>query len=306
MSPLSVNAGEYKSKIGLDSLYIAEVTVDTAAAYTADTPEYLAPAAEASQAPATNASTQYADDQPYDSIVFEGETVISLTVTGLPPEMQAKLLGRQFDAVSGRVFDNPGATPPYFALSFRSLKSNGSYRYYQYFKGRFSAPSEETATKADSPAPKTMSLTYTAIPTIYNFDIGATNEPVKRVYGDEDTDNFSATGWFTAVQTPSIAAASALALSTSDPADGATGVATSKIITLTFNNALTADAIYNVTVATAAGVLKACTNVLDATKKIMTITPGTALAGSTTYLISMGVTDIYGQSLLKVNDFATV
>lgn len=303
--PVNANAGEYKSRIGLDSLYIAEVTVDSAAAYTADTPEYLAPAAEASQAPKTNSATQYADDQPYDSSVFEGETEISLTVTGIPAEMQAKLLGRQFDTVSGRVFDNPGATPPYFALSFRSLKSNGSYRYYQYLKGRFSAPSEETATKSDSPDPKTMQLTYTAIPTIYNFDIGDTNEPVKRVYGDEDTDNFSATGWFTAVQTPSIAAASALALSTSDPADGASSVLTTKIITLTFNNALTADAIYNVTVATAAGVLKACTNVLDATKKIMTVTPSTALAGATTYLISMGVTDIYGQSLLKVNDFAT-
>ena len=70
-----------------------------------------------------------------------------------------------------------------------------------------------------------MQLTYTAIPTIYNFDIGATDEPVKRVYGDEDTDNFVATGWFTQVQTPSIAAPSALALSSSDPADDATGVA---------------------------------------------------------------------------------
>ena len=65
MSPLSVNSDEYKSRIGLDSLYIAEVTADSAAAYTADTPEYLAPAAEATQQPATNQSTQYADDQPY-------------------------------------------------------------------------------------------------------------------------------------------------------------------------------------------------------------------------------------------------
>src|SRR4030065_848426 len=174
--PVSANANEYKSRIGLDSLYIAEVTVDSASAYTADSPEYLAPAAEASQAPATNSATQYADDQPYDSVVIEGETVISLTVTGIPPIMQAKLLGRQFDAVSGRVFDNPGATPPYFALSFRSLKSNGSYKYYQYLKGRFSAPTEETATKAESPDPKTTQMTYTAIPSVYEFDIGATDE----------------------------------------------------------------------------------------------------------------------------------
>jgi phi13 family phage major tail protein len=302
---VNANAGEYKSRIGLDSLYIAEVTVDSATGYTADTPEYLAPAAEASQAPKTNAATQYADDQPYDSVVFEGETEISLTVTGIPSEMLAKLLGRQFDTVSGRVFDNPGATPPYFALSFRSLKSNGSYRYYQYLKGRFSAPTEETATKTDSPDPKTMELTYTAIPTIYNFDIGDTNEPVKRVYGDTDTDNFSATGWFTAVQTPSIAAASALALSSSDPNDGDTGVVITKTITLTFNNALPAGEIYHVVVSKADGTLVACTNSLDATKKIMTVNPDASLSASTVHIVAIGVTDIYGDTLAAVVNFTT-
>jgi phi13 family phage major tail protein len=303
--PVNANAGEYKSRIGLDSLYIAEVTVDTAATYTADTPEYLAPAAEASQAPATNAATQYADDQPYDSNVFEGETVISLTVTGIPAEMQAKLLNRKFDTASGRVFDNPGRTPPYFALSFRSLKSNGSYRYYQYLKGRFSAPTEETATKADSPDPKTTQLVYTAIPTIHNFNTGTVTEPVKRIFGDADTTNFVNTGWFTAVQTPSIAAPSALALSSSDPTDNATGVAQNKTVTLTFNNSLPAGEINHVVVTKADGTIKACTNSLDATKKIMTVNPDADFSTGV-WLVSIGVTDIYGQNLLSVVSFTCV
>jgi phi13 family phage major tail protein len=305
--PVNANSGEYKSRIGLDSLYIAEVTEDSATAYTADTPEYLAPAAEASQEPATNAATQYADDQPYDSMVIEGETVINLTVTGIPAEMQAKLLGRQFDSASGRVFDNPGATPPYFALSFRSLKSNGSYRYYQYLKGRFSAPKEATATKADSPDPKTTELTFTAIPTVYNFDIGATNEPVKRVYGDEDTTNFSATGWFTTVQTPAVVAPSALALSSSVPTDNATGISVSANQTLTFNNALTNDAPYDVVLllSTSYTVVSA-TITQDTTKKIITIDPGSSLTGSTVYVIAYNVTDIYGQHLSGAINFTTV
>jgi methionine-rich copper-binding protein CopC len=128
---------------------------------------------------------------------------------------------------------------------------------------------------------------------------------VKRVYGDEDTTNFSATSWFTQVQVPGVVAPDALALSTSDPADDAGSVPTNKVITLTFNNAMTADVIYNVTLTTAAGVLKACTSVLDATHKILTMTPTSALASSTVYIISMGVTDIYGQTLLKVNNFTT-
>jgi phi13 family phage major tail protein len=304
--PISANEGEYKSRIGLDSLYIAEVTVDSAAAYTADTPEYLAPAAEASQTPATNAATQFADDQPYDSMVIEGETVISLTVTGIPPEMQAKLLGRQFDAVSGRVFDNPGATPPYFALSFRSLKSNGSYRYYQYLKGRFSAPTEETKTKGDTPDPKTTALTYTAIPTVFEFDIGATNESVKRVYGDDDTTNFDETGWFTQVQTPSVAAPSALALSSSVPTDGASGVSKTLDQSLTFNNALTNDAVYNAVLLLASDAsVVASVITLDATKKIITINPDATLAGTTAHIIAYNVTDIYGQHLSGAINFTT-
>lgn len=303
--PVNANAGEYKSRIGLDSLYIAEVTQDDATGYVADTPEYLAPAAEASQTPATNAETQYADDQPYDAYSYEGETVIEMAVTGLPPEMLAKLLGRVFDATTGRVYDNPKATPPYIALSFRSLKSNGSYRYYQYLKGRFSAPTEEGTTKTDSPDPKTTTLQFTAIPTVYQFDVGSFNDNVKRVFGDEDTDSFSATGWFGQVQTPAAATPSALALSSSDPTDNETGVTVSDNIVLTFNNALQADAIYNVTLAKADGTPVACTNSLNSTKKILTMNPNSNMSASTVHIVGIGVLDIYGQSLVTAINFTT-
>ncbi len=109
--PLTVNNDEYKSVVGLDSLYIAEVTADSSSAYTADTPEYLAPAAEASQEPTTNSVVQYADDLPYDSMTAEGETVITLTLTALPLAMLAKLLGKEYDSTTGRMYDNAGSPP---------------------------------------------------------------------------------------------------------------------------------------------------------------------------------------------------
>jgi phi13 family phage major tail protein len=301
---MTINADEYKSVIGLDSLYFALVTADTAAAYTAGTPAVLAPAAEISMKPVSSQETQYADNQAFDVFASEAETDMEITLTGVPSATIATLLGSTLDVVSGRVYDN-GGTPPYCALGFRAMKSNGKYRYYWFQKVRFSPPEEGAVTKADKATPKTIKLVCKAIKTVYKWNLGSVTDSIKRLFGDEDTTNFSATSWFSQVQVPSISAPSALALSVSDPTDGESSVPTSQVIQLTFNNALTADAIYNVTVATAAGVLKACTSVLDATLKIMTITPTTALAGATTYLISMGVTDIYGQSLLKVNDFAT-
>lgn len=304
MSPLTVDPGEYRNIIGIDDLYIAEVTQDTAAGYVADTPEYLAPAAQATQQPQNSSETIYADDQPYDIMYSEGETVINLRITNLPMEMYAKLTGRVFDAASGRVFDN-GGTPPDMALSFRSMKSNGSYRYYQYLKGRFEVPAEDATTRGDSPDVKMLELIYRAVRTVYEFDLGDINGTVKRVMGDDDTTNFTGATWYSQVQTPVAVAPSALALSSSDPTDGASGVLVTKTITLTFNNALVAGAINQVVVSKADGTLVACTNSLDATAKIMTVNPDASLDASSTYLVAIAVTDIYGDTLGAVVNFAT-
>jgi len=207
MSP--IDSGEYKSKIGLDSIYIAEIVADELTGYAAEAPEYFAPAVEASQEPVVNTETQYADDGPFDVFTSEGETAIAIQVTNLPLSIQARVTGATFDTASGRVFET-SAVPPYFALGFRSLKSNGSYRYYWFLKGRFDKPSENAVTRGETPDPQVLEMTYRAIQTQYAFDVGDVDAQVKRVVGDEDTDNFSATGWFDAVQTPEGAAPSSI------------------------------------------------------------------------------------------------
>jgi len=304
--PISANSGEYKSKIGLDSLYVAEVTQDDSSAYVADTPEYLAPAGEASQEPTSSFDIQYADDQPYDVSTSEGETKVNLTVTGMPLAMLAKITGRVFDSTSGRMYDN-GGVAPYMALSFRSMKSNGSYRYYQFLKGKFDMPKEEVATKADAPDPKTMQLVFTAIRTVHKFDLGTVTDSVKRIIGDSDTTNFSGTVWFNAVQTPDVASVSALALSSSNPADTSIDVAISVNPTLTFNNALVNTAIYNIGLFDPSdGSVVPAAITLDSSKKIVTINPTSDLSNLTAYLITYAVMDIYGQYLTGAVNFTTI
>lgn len=303
--PVNANTDEYKSVVGLKDLYVAEVTVDSASAYTADTPEWFAPAAEAKQEPTVNEETQYADDVPYDVMSISAETKITLNVTNIPAEMQAKIMGHVFDAASGRVWEDPDAVPPYMALSFRSAKSNGSYRYYQFLKGKFSMPGSEHASKADSPDFKLTEVVYTAIPTVYEFDLGSVNRRVKRVWGDDDTDNFDGATWFSQVQTPSATTPSGLSLSSSTPTDGATGVSVSADQTLTFNNTLLDNAVDRIVISKADGSQAAATVSLDATKKIITINPGSNLSSSTVYLITYAVEDVYGQTLSGVVNFTT-
>jgi phi13 family phage major tail protein len=297
----------YKSYVGVDQVYYALVTQDDESAYAAGSPAYLAPIMNVAQAPKVASKTQYADNQPFDTMSSEGETELDVEITGLPHITEAALLGKVWDEVNDRFYDN-GGQPPYVALGFRALKSDGTYRYYWFLKGQFTPPSEEQATKADTPDPKGTKLKFTAVRTVYEFDLdgGTTVASVKRVKGDTADAGFVATGWFTSVQVPSAGSPAALTC-TPDPADAAAAVAVSKTITLTFSNALAGGAENGIVVTTVAGVIKACDRTLNAARTVVSLDPTTNLAGTTQYLIIVpGVTDIYGQALADaVFDFTT-
>jgi phi13 family phage major tail protein len=303
---MPIDPGGYKSYIGISDLYYALITTDSAAAYTPGVPTLLAPVAEISQEPNVSSETQYADNTAFDTASGEGETVVTITITNLPLETQAILLGRVLDAVTGRMYDQ-GGTPPYVALGFRSLKSNGKYRYYWFLKGKFELPGEAAKTKTDTVEFQPVELTFTGIFSTFEFTVGpgAVKAKTKRVVGDEDVPNFSGATWFDAVQFPAYAAPAALTLSVADPLDGAAGVVVTKTIALTFSNALMDDAINGVVVVKADGTPVVCTNSLDATSKIMTVNPDASLDASSTYIVAIGVIDIYGQALNTAINFGT-
>jgi phi13 family phage major tail protein len=299
------NSGEYKSVVGVDEIHVALVTQDDASGYAADVPEMFAPATEISGEPTTNLKTQYADNKPFDVSSSEGETKLTIKTTAIPIAVLAKYLGKEFDTTTGRMYDTGAeATPPDAALSFRSLKSNGKQRYFQYLKGKFSVPKDEAATKSESPEPKPAEILFTAVNTTYKFDVGSENKSVKRVLGDEDSTNFSGATWFNQVQVPGVVTPDALTL-TPIPAKAATGISKTAAFTLTFNNAMAADVINSITLLDATPAAVSITATLDATKKIVTVTH-TALAGTTAHsIVVSGATDIYGQTISDLVKFTT-
>ena len=100
-------------------------------------------------------------------------------------------------------------------------------------------------------------------------------------------------------------APSALALSSSSPADEADTVAIDANIVLTFNNKIAEESIV---IASAAGVVVAGVKTWDSAGKVMTFNPTANLANNTSYIIIVtGVVDIYGHGLAPVvNNFTTV
>lgn len=301
-------AAEYKSVVGVDNIKFALVTQDNEAGYVAGTPETFAPAINVNAEPRTSQETQYADNAPFDVMTGEGPTIITMDTTNIPVSVLATILGKTFDAASGRMFDTgSNATPPDVALSFRSMKSNGAFRYFQYLKGKFSVPKDEAATATDKKEPKPTQIIYTAVNTLYKFDVGGSeNKTVKRVIGDDDSVNFDGSNWFAQVQTPITTSPSALALSSSVPVDEASGVSVGADLTLTFNNALQDAAINGVTlIKVSDGSVVAGVNTLNVTKKVMTINPTGSLTAATDYLLVYAVTDVFGQTLNGSVNFTT-
>ena len=289
---------QQKSTVGLRDLYYAPVTQDDVDAYAAGTPAIFAPAVAASHKPKNSSKIQYADDGAFDTLTAEGETEIELETTNIPANIQAIVLGKVFDTATGRVFDNAGgAVAPDVALGFRTKKSNGSYKYFWYLKGKFSQPDEEQATQGESPEPKTLKIKFTAVKTTYQFDLGDINDGVKRVWGDEDDTDFDGDTWFDDVQVPVAGSPSAFTC-TPDPADGASGVSVSANIVLTFSNPLQSGMEDRILLTEDDGTLKAVTRSINAARTVVTLDPTTNLSASTTYLVTLaGVKDVYGQAL---------
>lgn len=294
-----------KSFVGVDQIYYALVTQDDANAYAAGVPASFAPAMNIAQTPKSNSKVQYADNQPFDSMSSEGETEMDIEITGISPQTLATILGRVYDAATGRLFDN-GGTPPDIALGFRAKKRGGYYRYYWFLKGTFASPSEEQASETDTPDPKSTKLKFTAIRTIRQFALsGSVTDSVKRNVGETSDPNFIATNWFSTVQVP-VQGSPAAFTCTPSPADGATGVAASVSPTLTFSNPLAGNAengIVLIRVSTGAAI--AVTRTINAARTIVTLDPIVDLTALAQYMIIVpGVKSIYGQTLADtVYDF---
>lgn len=303
------NATEQRSVVGVDSVYYALITQDDANGFVVGSPAPLVPAMNLKSTPNSSAETQYADNGPYDNVGSEGDTELELEAPNWPESVLAALKGAVYDSATGRVFDNADpAQAPYFALGYRFKKSNGHYRYRWYLKCRLVPPGEEGASQGEKVQLKTQTVKIKCLKTIYKWALnGSVTDGVKRVHGDQDADNFSATGWFSAVQTPVIGSPASFTL-TASPADGATGVAVAANIILTFSNALvygSENSIILVRADTQAPI--ACARTIDAARKVVTLDPVSNLTAAKQYLVIVaGLTSIHGQVLADtVVDFTT-
>lgn len=99
--------------------------------------------------PNASLDTLFADDGPMESASTLGLIEVEIEKNELSAQNKADLLGHTIDTSGGVVFGDSDI-PPYVAIGFRTLKSNGNYRYIWLYKGKFTDPEEQNETKGDS------------------------------------------------------------------------------------------------------------------------------------------------------------
>lgn len=136
--------------IGLSNVVYALLTKDEAGTpkATYETPVRIPGAISATVNPNTSEETLFADDGPYESAVTLGAISLELNVADLDLETQAKLFGHTYE--NGILIRKGADAPPWVAIGFKSLKSNGKYRYTWLAKGKFTLSEQSIETRGDS------------------------------------------------------------------------------------------------------------------------------------------------------------
>jgi phi13 family phage major tail protein len=181
-------------RVGLRDLHYAILQQDDETGVTYSQPKLMSKAIQATINPTTNSQTLYADDGPSDVATALGEISVSLQVRDLPNDVLKEILGHTIDQ-NGVLIKKSTDVAPYVAIGFRSVKSNGKYRYVWLYKGKFRPQQDEYQTKQEQPAFQT--------PTIEGTFIRRDFDNAWQAVGDEDDAAFTKGDiWFDAVYDP--------------------------------------------------------------------------------------------------------
>jgi len=178
-------------RVGLRDVHFAELDkddVEDGVDYK-DEPEKIVGAITANINPNASIETLFADDGPMEVASTLGDIELELEMADLPLETQADLLGHDYDETTGELIRKAGDSPPWVALGFKALKSNGNYRYVWLLKGRFMVPEMGHETRGDTIEFQTA--------TINGSFTRRDHDDKYMMEGDEDEENFDATDWFT-------------------------------------------------------------------------------------------------------------
>lgn len=184
---------------GIEGLVYAEVLTDTADSYTAGEVKDLAGVAELSRTTESSSEPHYYDNIPAIVITSTGSDEVTVTTSVLSLSTVAEVTGQGYDEATGMMIEGERTTK-YFAMGYRTKKTDGTEVLVWRLKGTFSIPDSTHATENNGTDGNGQELTFTGISTTHKFT--KTGKPAKAVNVDIGLGLADDTDFFTTVQTP--------------------------------------------------------------------------------------------------------
>ncbi len=153
---------------GVEGLVYAEVTADDAENYTTGVVKELAGVAEISRTTESSSEAHYYDNMPAVVINSTGADEITCTVSAIPLSVLADITGQMYDEALG-AFIEGARDVKYFALGYKTKKTDGTEVYVWRYKGTFGIPDSTHVTENDGTDANGQEIVFTGIQTTHKF-----------------------------------------------------------------------------------------------------------------------------------------
>lgn len=183
---------------GIEGLVYAEVTEDTTENFTTGTVKELAGVAELTRTTESSSEPHYYDNMPAIVIESTGSDEVTATVSAIPLDVLADITGQVYDAATNMFIEGARANK-YYALGYKTKKTDGTEIYVWRLKGTFGIPESTHNTEDDGTDANGQEITYTGISTTHKFT--KTNKGAKAINVEADGKADVST-FFDTVQTP--------------------------------------------------------------------------------------------------------
>lgn len=154
---------------GVEGLVAAEVlTDDEENGYTTDDVFAIAGVAEIAKTTDSSSEAHYYDNIPAVVITNVSNDEVTISVSAIPLDVLAKITGQNYDSATGALIEGPRDVK-YFAIGYKTKKTNGDEMFVWRFKGTFNVPDQTNTTENDSTDANGQEIVYTGISTTHKF-----------------------------------------------------------------------------------------------------------------------------------------
>ncbi len=198
---MNKNLDEIVEYRGVTDLVIAEVLTDNnkeGEGYTTGEVIELAGVGEISKTTSNSSESKYYNNMAAIVINSTGADEIKCSVSVIPQDKLALITGQDYDEETGTLIEGERKVK-YFALGYKTKKTNGDEIYVWRHKGTFNIPDNTHATENDGTDSNGQEVTYTGISTTHKFT--KTGKVAKAINVDVAKDRADVSTFFDTVTT---------------------------------------------------------------------------------------------------------